>query len=84
MHSREEGGIDPLNFVPHLTNDHGPVARKLGEQEGQEMAGPPLIDSVRDHLGVTLDQLTVDWVVGWEVMECLFDDRRWSPRMIDP
>src|SRR6201981_115727 len=73
----EERGVDSLNLVPHLTDARRPRTRKLEEQEGHEMACPALVDPVRDHLCVTLHEVTVDWIYVWTTLIDGFDGRCW-------
>ena len=57
-----ERRIDPLDFTVHRLDDGAAPTWKLREQEGDEMARPPLVHAVTDQLGVANHLLSGDWI----------------------
>jgi hypothetical protein len=62
MRPGHERRVDPLDFTVHRLDDGAARTGKLRERECDEMAGPPVIQTVGDQLRVAIHLLSVDGV----------------------
>jgi hypothetical protein len=54
-----EGRKDAVDLILHRLDDRAAWTGKLGEKEGQERGGPPIVNPVSDHSGEAIHELPV-------------------------